>query len=158
MRYVIAANHQSTLDAFIMMSGFTPVIYRHIRPIRSMLKNRYLNGGLVTSYLLGMGCFPAKAHSMMPYGLDLSIQLLNRGQAIFICPEGGLTLPGEAKPHRGVTVLAKEPGVRIIPTHIQWTRYGRWRRTFKLTYGMPFDGSDMTAQEIMDRIYAVPLS
>jgi hypothetical protein len=44
----------------------------------------------------------------------------------------------------------------IVPAHIEWKRGWPWR-TFKLGIGKPFDGSAMTAQEILDRVYDQPV-
>jgi hypothetical protein len=44
----------------------------------------------------------------------------------------------------------------VIPAHIEWTKCW-FGYTFKLGIGKPFDASAMTAQEILDRVYAQPV-
>jgi hypothetical protein len=61
---------------------------------------------------------------------------------------------GERDAKWGVAALAREPNVMIIPAHIEWRRRGWWHG-FDVTVGKPFDGSEMTAQEILDQIYAL---
>ena len=155
--YVVASNHQSQLDSFILMAGFGTKAFASLRPFRAMTMNRYLMGGIVTYAAIRMGCYPAKRHPSMPSGVEFASELLGLGQTIYICPEGDLSLPGERAARPGVAQLAKVPNTMVIPAHIQWTRYGRIRRSFKLSFGAPFDGSKMTAQEILDACYALPL-
>lgn len=155
--YVVASNHQSQLDSFILLAGFSNQMFALLRPFRAMTMNRYLMGGIVSYAAIRMGCYPAKRHPSLPSGVDAASGLLGVGQTVYICPEGDLSLPGERAARPGIAVLAKIPNVEIIPAHIQWVRHGRIRRTFKLTYGKPFDGSAMSAQEILDACYALPL-
>lgn len=103
-----------------------------------------------------MGSFPAKPHPTDPYGLEYAAYLLDRGQSILIFPEGHITLRRENTARQGVMVLAKRPNVRIIPMHFEWAR-PRIRTRFRLGIGKPFDGSRMTSDEILDRIYATPI-
>ncbi len=81
---------------------------------------------------------------------------MGRGQSIGIFPEGGLSKNREKPARRGVMVLAQQPNVRIIPVHIEWRGEGRFK-TFDMGIGKPFDGSKMSAQEILDRIYEQPV-
>jgi hypothetical protein len=45
----------------------------------------------------------------------------------------------------------------VVPVRINWTV--RWKifRSFRIHIGAPFDGTGLTAQEILERIYALPL-
>ena len=155
--YIVASNHQSQLDAFVMLAAFANAQFGKLSPFRAMTMNRYLMSGPVKYAALHMGCYPAKRHPTLPSGIECAAELLRSGQTVFICPEGDLTLPGQRPARPGVAVLAKLPNVMVIPAHIQWTRYGRIRRSFKLTYGKPVDASGMTAQQILDACYALPL-
>ena len=155
--YLAVSNHQSHLDAFVLIAGISPGVFNRLEPFRAMTTNRFLARGPVKHAALKMGCYPAKPHPTLPSGIEYSVAMIKRGQTVYICPEGKKSQPGKQTARPGVAVLAKLPNVEIIPVHIQWTRYGRWRRSFQLTYGKPFDGSQMSAQEILDRCYVLPL-
>lgn len=155
--YLVASNHQSQLDSFVQLSALYTAFANKLLPFRAMTHNGVLHGGALTKYLLGMGCFPSKPHKQLPYGIDLAVKLLEDGQTVFICPEGRRSLTKATAPRPGVAVLANVPSVMILPAHIQWTRPNKFLRTFKLTFGKPFNGSGMTAEEIMDKIYALEL-
>jgi 1-acyl-sn-glycerol-3-phosphate acyltransferase len=155
--YLVASNHQSQLDSFVELSTLNNVLAGKLLPFRAMTYNKVLQGGVLTQYLLGMGCFPSNPHETLPSGIDLATKLLEDGQTVFICPEGRRTLPRATAPRPGVTILANVPNVMILPAHIQWKRSNLFQRTFKFTLGKPFDGSGMTADEIMDKVYALRL-
>ena len=155
--YVVVSNHQSQLDAFVLLASFSPTVFNRLEPFRAMTTNRFLARGPMKYAALKMGCYPAKPHLSLPSGVGYASELIKRGQTVYICPEGKINRGDGQSARPGVAILAKLPNVEIIPAHIQWTRNGRWRRSFQLTYGKPFDGSEMTAQEILDRCYALPL-
>jgi lysophospholipid acyltransferase (LPLAT)-like uncharacterized protein len=80
-----------------------------------------------------------------------------RGHSIGIFPEGGLSKNREKPARSGVMVLAQQPNTRVIPVHIEWRDAHKWHKGFDMHIGKPFDGSKMTAQEILDRIYSLPV-
>lgn len=155
--YMVVSNHQSQLDAFVLLASFSPNVFIRLKPFRAMTANRFLQRGAIKYAALGMGCYPAKPHSSMPFGVEYATTLIKRGHTVYICPEGKIDRGNGQSARPGVAILAKVPSVEIIPVHIKWTSGGRWRKSFQLTYGKPFDGSEMTAQEILDSCYALPL-
>jgi 1-acyl-sn-glycerol-3-phosphate acyltransferase len=156
IHYVIAANHQTYLDPWMVLSRIPTSIWKKIGTPRALVANRFFEYPILGSYLRSMGSFPAKAHRTDPYGLEYANRLLERGQSIVIFPEGRITLHRQNPARHGVMVLAQRPNVRIIPMHFEWAR-PRSKAKFDLGVGKPFDGSKMTAQEILDRIYSVPV-
>lgn len=155
--YVAVSNHQSHLDAFVLIAGISQRVFNRLKPFRAMTTNRFMAGGSIKYAALKMGCYPAKPHPSLPSGVEYATALIKRGQTVYICPEGKKSQPGKQTARPGIAILAKLPNVEIIPVRIQWTRRGRWHRSFRLTYGKPFNGSQMTSQEILDRCYALPL-
>jgi 1-acyl-sn-glycerol-3-phosphate acyltransferase len=155
-RYVIASNHQSMIDPFLIGSQVPYSIWRHFGTIRYFTANGLFKKRWMRPFLLGLGCFPAQQHSKYPYGLDYGIRQLKMGRALLIFPEGQRAIRGATRIRRGIQVLAQEPNAMIVPVHLEWTQH-RFGRSFAIGIGKPFDGSQMAAEEIMDRIYAVPL-
>jgi 1-acyl-sn-glycerol-3-phosphate acyltransferase len=155
-RYVIAGNHQSIIDPFFMCGLLPGYVWRQVGTINYFAANIYIDIRFYGDLMLRLGCFPAKVHRKHPYGLEYAKAILNRGKGVLIFPEGRRTVRGETPTRHGVEALAHEPNVMIVPAHIEWTRGRPWR-TFKLGIGKPFDGSKLTAQEIMDRVYAQPV-
>ncbi len=156
-RYVIASNHQSIIDPFFILSQLPYRTWMHLGTVNYFAANIYIDIPFYGGAMLRLGCFPAKAHTKHPYGLEYARHLLRSGKAVLIFPEGRRTKRGETPTRHGVEALAHDPNVMIVPAHIEWTRGRPWR-TFRLGIGKPFDGSKMTAQEIMDRVYAQPVA
>jgi 1-acyl-sn-glycerol-3-phosphate acyltransferase len=130
--------------------------WKRLGDFRYFLYNPLLDIPVLGSVLRGLGCFPAKYHTKYPYGLGYATEQLSKGRSIFIFPEGRRTIQGEYPAHNGVAVLAKLPRVMIIPAHIEWRDRGAWHG-FKIGIGKPFNGKDLTAQEILNRVYEVPV-
>jgi 1-acyl-sn-glycerol-3-phosphate acyltransferase len=156
MRYVVASNHQHWFDPWMILCRIPQAVWNRIGMPRAMASNRFFSYPLVGPYMKSMGSFPAKRHPTEPYGLEYATYLLDHGKSLLVFPEGHVTLHRENTARRGVMELAQLPNVRVIPVHFEWAR-PRIRARFRVGIGRPFDASQMTAQEILDRIYALPL-
>jgi 1-acyl-sn-glycerol-3-phosphate acyltransferase len=154
--YVVASNHQSRIDPFVTLCNLPFGAWKRLGAFRFFAYNGLIDVPLLGPFLLGFGSFPTRPHHKHPHGLEYAINQLSRGRSIHIFPEGRRSLPGEYAAHRGVAELAKQPNVMIIPAHIQWHGKNLWHG-FDIGIGKPFDGSKMSAQEILDRIYSVPV-
>lgn len=154
IRYMIAANHQSQFDTFVICRELPWSIWKRLNVFRVLVYYKVFLHPLGHALMVAIGGFPATPVKNMTSGLEATRAYMARGQTIMIFPEARRTLPRATKPHNGVAVLAAEPNVRIIPVHIQWTR-GR-RRSYQMTIGKPLS-SGLSAQKIMDEIYALPL-
>ena len=155
-RYVIASNHQTYLDPWMVLSRLPMRQWKIIGLPRAMVANRFFDRPVMGNYLRSMGSFPAREHPRDPYGIDYADRMLDRGQSIVIFPEGKITLHRQNPAYRGVAILAERSDVRIIPMHLEWAR-PRWRLSLRVGIGKPFDGSKMTAEEILSRIYSLPV-
>ncbi len=155
-RYVIAANHQSVIDAFMLSGQFPFRTWFRLRTLRSFLANYLFDNKFIRPLAISVGCFPAKSHPDYPYGLDYAIRQMRRGSSILIFPEGRRTIRGERQARRGVQVLAQEQRTMVIPVHLEWTRH-KYRRSYAIGFGKPFDGSKLTPDEILAKIYDVPV-
>lgn len=151
--YVIAANHQSRLDPFMITAALPLPLWNRLIPFRFFAHNGLFWPPL-RQILLGLGCFPARSHSRYPSGLEFAAGAMKLGETVFIFPEGTRSRPGQRPARRGVAALAEMPGVMIIPAHVNWYR-GGWRRRFDLTIGSPFSAAGLSAEAIMERIYSL---
>jgi 1-acyl-sn-glycerol-3-phosphate acyltransferase len=154
--YLIAANHQCRMDPFVITGAMPWSTWRRLSAFRYMVYKPLFDIPLLGQFMLGLGCFPATEHPKHPFGLDYSRIQIAQGRNIFIFPEGRRVIRGERTARRGVAELAKEPKVRVLPAHIEWRRRGWWHG-FDVAIGEPFDGSKMTAQEILDHVYSIPV-
>ncbi len=154
-RYIIASNHQSIADTFIVCSQFPFGVWQHMGTLRYFAANGLMVPGLRT-LIMALGCFPARTTPKWPSGLEYGLKQLKMGRTVFIFPEGRRTIRGQARTRSGVEVLAHSHQAMVVPAHIEWqkTRLGR---RFRIGIGKPFDGTHLTAQEILDRIYDVPV-
>ncbi len=156
MRYVIAANHQSMVDPFVICSVLPRVLWRELEPFRFFGHNGLFESPLLAQVLLGLGTFPAREHDRYAYGIEAARVFLDHEQTVIIFPQGRrMRDKGEAR--RGIQVLAELPRVAVIPARIEWRRRNG-RPSFGLTIGKPFDGHGQSAQQILDRIYKLTLA
>jgi len=154
--YVLASNHQCRLDPFVIIGALPYSVWGKLGTVRYMVYRPLFDIPLLGPFLLGLGCFPATEHPKHPFGLVYAKGQMAQGRSISIFPEGRRVIRGEREARRGVAVLAQEPNALLLPAHIEWRRRGWWHG-FGVTIGKPIDASKMTAQEILDYIYALPV-
>lgn len=116
--HVLYANHQSQLDPLLLCVSLPPKAIFKLIPYRFFVANAYFSNPLMASLLGLMGGFPAHPHSTKPFGLDHARYLINTNQTVVIFPQGKRTTERIAKP--GISALAMEPNVRLMPMHIDW--------------------------------------
>ena len=149
--YIIYANHQSRLDPLIICASLRFKTLKQLLPFRFFVENSYLNGPM-KAFLTLMGGFPAHYEPNQSYGLDRARSLLASQQTIVIFPPGKRTREPIAK--SGVSVLAAESDVHLIPVHIDWKN--RW--SCKVTIGDPVKGGvTHPPQQLMDYVYQLPV-
>lgn len=151
--YLIASTHQSQLDPFIVCGQLPPKLWRQLYPVRYMVHPGLWRRKLKRTIMINLGCFTTKPFGNYPHGLEFATSCLNQNETVFIFPEGKRTtvrLPAR----RGVSELAQNPKVQIIPIRVQWDKRPIFR-TFDVVIGKPFSGVGLSADEILDRIYAL---
>jgi 1-acyl-sn-glycerol-3-phosphate acyltransferase len=154
-RYVIAANHQSMLDPFIVCASLPRAVWQRLRPYRYFAHNGLFRNILLRNFLLSLGSFPARPHHRYASGLDAAVSFLGHHQTVVIFPEGKRT-PHKIAGKPGVSALASLRDVGVIPAHISWQRGRFGRRTFRLVIGRPLHDIGLTSDELLDHIYALP--
>ncbi len=154
--FVIASNHQSAFDHFMILACLPLNFLVKESPFRFMTLHKYFTYLPFRVFLIFCGSFPAKPIHNHIFGLDAAERLLKIGHTVLIYPEGTRTLPGEKEPKSGVTVLAKMENVMVIPAKIMWYKKSSGRRTCTVSIDAAIDARDMSAQDIMDHIYRLP--
>lgn len=120
---VLAANHRSFLDPFIVATcTFRPVYF----VAKKELFDRRWQGWLLNR----LGAFPVKRGQSDEDTMQTALALLDRGEAVVIFPEGTRHREGPVRsPRRGVGRLALESGAPVVPVAITGTENARrgWR-------------------------------
>lgn len=121
--FIIAANHRSFLDPFVI-----GIMVR--RPIYFVAKRELFTRRPVAWFLSCLGAFPINRGLADEDAMGTARVLLERGEGVLIFPEGTRVRPGAiGSPKRGVGRLALETGVPVIPLAIIGTESVRrgWR-------------------------------
>lgn len=154
--YVIASNHQSMFDPFIICSALPLPLWLRLRSFRFFAHNGLFESLLTRYTMLALGSFPASSHSRYAYGIEAAVTFLSHGQTVVIFPQGR-RMDERGRARSGVKVLADLPNVAVIPARVEWQRHGRWRRSFRLTIGKPIKERGLSAEQILNRIYELPV-
>jgi glycerol-3-phosphate dehydrogenase (NAD(P)+) len=155
---VLAANHRSFLDPFAIGCCLP-------RPIYFVAKQELFRNPLLGWFLNAMGAFPIRRGESDEESMDTARELLERGEAVVIFPEGTRIRAGSlGKPKRGVGRLALESGAPVVPIAITGSERARrgWRiKPVKVhvRFGAPLtfprveDPSPFLAGEVTERIW-----
>jgi glycerol-3-phosphate dehydrogenase (NAD(P)+) len=118
---IVAANHRSFLDPFVI-----GVCLR--RPIYFVAKKELFDNRLQAWFLNCLGAFPVRRGESDEESVRTALELLERGQAVVIFPEGTRIRSGSlAKPKRGVGRMALESGAPVVPVALTGTERARSR-------------------------------
>ena len=146
---VLASNHLSFIDSIII-----PLIAP--RPVAFLAKAEYFEGGNLKQRMAGaffraMGAVPVRRGQgrAAVAALDAGIEVLNKGGAFGIYPEGTRSLDGKLhRGHTGVAQLALSTGALVVPVALRGTdkvqpkgkKLPRVHR-FTVRFGKPLDFS-----------------
>lgn len=155
---LLAANHRSFLDPFVI--GATAK-----RPLYYVAKKELFGNRLFGWFLNALGAFPVDRGAADQDMLETARQILARGDAVLMFPEGTRIRHGSlATPKRGIGRLALETGAPVIPVAVTGTEHVRkgWRirprkvrvRAGKaLTFPTVQRPSRELAQAVTDRVW-----
>jgi 1-acyl-sn-glycerol-3-phosphate acyltransferase len=109
---IIASNHPSTTDAFLMM-GLTG------KPVYILINDFVFKMPALGLFLRGAGHIPVVIGSGRP-AFNTAVELLKDGKTVGIYPEGLLSPldGGHRPPHTGVARLALASGAPVIPAGV----------------------------------------
>jgi glycerol-3-phosphate dehydrogenase (NAD(P)+) len=120
---LLAANHRSFLDPFLVGLCLR-------RPVYFVAKRELFEKRLTAWFLCSLGAFPIRRGESDEEAMTTALELLERGEAVVIFPEGTRVRtgpPGPAK--RGVGRLALESGAPVVPVAVAGSERVRrgWR-------------------------------
>jgi len=118
-KYIIASNHPTKIDPFIILASIPLNKYIKLVPIRFVTSEDYLSKWYYKPLLLSWGCVSnTTKNGKKP--LDLLKDHLDKGETIFIFPKGELEKRGKnASPNVGVVYLEREvKNSYIIPVKV----------------------------------------
>ena len=155
---ILAANHRSFLDPFLMGCAIG-------RPIYFVAKQELFKNPIVGWFLNCLGAFPLRRGGADEDSVDTALALLERGRPVVIFPEGTRITAGSlGRPKRGVGRLALQSGAAVVPVAITGSEHARdgWKiKPVKvhlrfgppLTYPRVDDPSPFLAGEVTERIW-----
>jgi glycerol-3-phosphate dehydrogenase (NAD(P)+) len=116
---VLAANHRSFLDPFA-------IGYCLPRPVYFVAKQELFRNPILGWLLNSMGAFPIRRGGADEESMETALQLLDRGDAVVIFPEGTRIRAGSlGRPKRGVGRIALQSGAPVVPVAITGSERAR---------------------------------
>ncbi len=155
---LIASNHRSFLDPFVIGSMTT-------RPVYYMAKRELFAKPLQAFLLNSLGAFPVDRGASDLDAMATARTILDRGDCVVVFPEGTRIRRGPlAAPRRGIGRLALESGAPVVPIAVIGTEHVRrgWRirpRKVRIRAGRALryppvqDCSPRVAGEVTERIW-----
>ena len=120
-RYVVVANHQSLLDAMVMVASLQP-----LTPVRMMAKRSLFYVPILGWGMRAFGHMPVDHRSMRASldGLKQAQSTVSlRGSTVFF-PEGTRSPDGQLLPfHNAAFHIAARAGVRVLPVTLSGSRH-----------------------------------
>jgi 1-acyl-sn-glycerol-3-phosphate acyltransferase len=140
--FVLAANHVSNLDPFILGMPFYPR-----RVVRYMAKAELFNRWL-GRLMRNIGTFPVRRGEADADALRTALGLLGQGEIVGMFPEGtrarkGLRKKFAPRPHPGTARIALAAGVPLVPAAIAGTDRVLRARRFTVAFGPPIELADL---------------
>ena len=127
---ILAANHESVVDPFILGVATK-------RAIRYMSKAELFRNRAVAATLRSLGAFPVERGGGDRAAFSEAAELLRRGEVLGIFPQGTSKQQLERRWHRGAARLALVTGAPIVPVRMTGTRGLPLRTRVRIIVGPP---------------------
>ncbi len=145
---IFVCNHQSFLDPIAVgLGGHRRQFYAMARS--TLWRTKWL-GWIIDS----LNALPVERGEADLKAVRTCIEVLKRGHALLVFPEGTRTLDGTTQPFQtGMMLLIKRSGACVVPVAIEgafevWPKGRRWPRLWgciRTRYGAPIEASTLTA-------------
>ena len=123
--FIIAANHCSYVDPFLLMMALPRRLYRRVFLVGY---SAYFSGGLTSLAGRLMRTIPIDQNANLERALQAAAEGLRREMVLVIFPEGGRSSDGSLQRfRRGTGILARNLDVPVVPAGI-WGAYEMWPR------------------------------
>jgi 1-acyl-sn-glycerol-3-phosphate acyltransferase len=127
---ILAANHESVVDPFIL--GVATA-----REIRYMSKAELFRNRAVAATMRSLGAFPVERGGGDRVAFGEASELLHAGEILGIFPQGTSKQRIERRWHRGAARLALVTGAPIVPVRMTGTRAFPLRSRVRIFVGRP---------------------
>lgn len=155
---IAAFNHSSLLDG--------PLVGAAIAPARRpcfLGKKELFQYPVLGWFLKNAGSIPLDRGSADHAAMRAALEILERGGAIGLSPEGTRVKPGSVRaPKLGVSFLAAKTGARVVPIRLVGTAEFPRRFPLEVRFGSPLaapaegrEAASSFARAVMDAIYAL---
>ena len=133
---LIACNHVAFIDPLLVAVAALP------RAVWTMGKEELFTSRIVRAWLSRIGGFPVRRQTPDVWAVRMGRDLLARGEALLIFPEGGVTRTGHMSPgFAGAGYFATQPGVTVVPAAI-WDSQ-MLKGPVRIRFGAPIDMADI---------------
>ncbi len=146
--FIIAPNHSSNMDGFVVGAGVPSKIFKDLY-FQGFQK--YFSGRLTSLFARIAHVIPIDPETYLSKALQLSSYILRNNRALCIFPEGGRSFDGNLMEFKkGIGILAVELNAPVVPTLIEGTfealpRGARFPKLtkIKLTFGKSFRPTEL---------------
>ncbi|MBI4061383.1 MAG: 1-acyl-sn-glycerol-3-phosphate acyltransferase [Elusimicrobia bacterium] len=156
---IIAANHVSFMDPPLVALAVAP----RRRPF-GVAKKELFEIPILGWWLKGLGAFPLDRRGDATSAMRAALDVLGRGGAVAIHPEGTRVKPGQTRaPKAGVSFLAARSGACVLPVRALGTAEFPFRRPLEARIGAPLpppescdrDAGLAYAKTLMEKIHSL---
>jgi long-chain acyl-CoA synthetase len=151
--FILCSNHVSFLDAFLIAASLPAGFKKHTFFVGL---RGYFEVPLIRNLVKSIRVIPIDPNLRLVEAMQACAYVLRSGKVVCIFPEGGRSIDGEVKEFKkGVGILAKELGVRLLPVYIcgayaAWPRTKRFPKPHPITvvFGKPHHPEELRRQGI----------
>lgn len=155
--YIIAPNHASYLDGFIVAAALP---LKSFSDLYILGLQNFFTGRSKESFARIAHVIPIDAELYLNKALLMSSYILRQGKSLLIFPEGGRSFDGELMDFKkGVGILSTEINIPVVPARIKGSfealpKGAMWPKFtgIKITFGKPLSPRDIDPIERPERI------